>query len=229
MNLTKKKNMKMLKSIVFVAAMVFLPSVSISTVQSDQDTPEDIVSIAEQGFLYFLNNSDPHFLEGGGWWFPDDEADKFVLGEPYPVFSLDLRQLISIDDERDFISALTFLRWNIPVSYNEQPRTLIGVQETEGKWECSEFGRDPSPIFYARLKWPSSEGYKHSYIMSGKGPDFLAIEKGPELFFYPFNDRNKYLLDIQRGDDGHYPVISFDTMMMKLFDAIEEGKVRLNN
>ena len=58
------------------------------------------------------------------------------------------------------------------------------------------------------------------------GADFLAIEKDIELFFYPLNPNCEYYLDIKLDEKGHYPVIQLDTMIMKLLDAYEEGKIQ---
>jgi len=219
--------MNVSKTIIWLVVVASFLSAQTAYSQADQGIPDGLVQTAEEGLMEFLTKSDPAVLARSCvWWQSDDDPENYVLGKPYPIYILDLNLLGSINDVKDFKNSLTLVKWSIPVSYDNEPRLLIGIMNRNGEWKCGGFGRDPNPIIHARTEWPQSEGYRHCYIMSGNGPDFLAIEKELELFFYPFNRRNEYLLDIQLDEKGRYPIIPFDTMIMKLLDAKEEGKIQ---
>lgn len=218
--------MKILKTIISVSVAVILLFTVILQAQSASEIPDGLITEAETCLMDFLTKSDPDILARSCvWWRPDDKPENYTLSEPYPVYRLISEELDSINNEVDFKNTLTLFAWKIPVSYGDDPRLLIGMNEIEGEWRCGGLGRDPLPIYYIRSRMPPSDGYMHSYVMMTNGPDFIVIEKGSDLFFFPFNTRNEFILDIQRDDGGHYPVLPFDTMMMKLMDAAEAGKI----
>lgn len=174
-----------------------------------QEIPPDLVSFAQEELKEYLKIANRERLESMGWLLPEDDIEDVKLGIPYPSYKLDVPKLNSIDKPSDFNDALTLTAWRIPVYFNNDPRTLIQVMRIDGKWKRVSYGGDPDPVVYVRSKWPTSEGYSHFYVGSLQGPDLMVIDKEGKLLFYPFNLRNETYLDISKGTDGRYPIITF--------------------
>lgn len=213
-------------AIILLTINVLVLCVSGSNAQTIREIPEGLAPAARQCFIDFIAKASSDYLAQYEWCTPEDITENFVSGEPYPIYILDIKQLADIDNRQDFVDALTFIDWIVPIFYNNEPRTLIRMHHVDEEWQRGQIGEDPSPIIYARSKWPFAEGYMHSYVLSPRGPDLLMVDNSQELRFYPFNMRNEFYFDIHKDDAGHYPVLSFDTMMMKLLDAVEAGRIR---
>jgi hypothetical protein len=152
---------------------------------------------------------------------PGERVEDARLGKPYAVYRIESDKVRNLIDYRLFKTCLTFCEWEIPVSFGNQSRMVLGQYWSDGEWKFASYGRDPSPIDDARSRWPESDGYRLSYIFQTTGPAFIMIERKGNTWLYSLMERNERLLGITKDAFGRYPLLDVSTVVKKLKAAPE--------
>lgn len=191
-------------------------AVSISSVNAQDSLTVEQLAKGRAELVSRLKGRPRPELEERKYVMPGDNIENATLGEPYAFYRLETDKVRSLGDYNLFKECLTFIMWDIPVSFGGDARMLLGMSKLDGGWHLAHYGKDPTMIERARSRWPRSEGYKLSYVIDIDGPDFIMIEKGSSIWLCPFMERDEDILNVTKDSSGHYPLLAIPYVVKKL-------------
>lgn len=191
-------------------------AVSISSVNAQDSLTVEQLAKGRADLVILLKASHRAELEQMKSIMPGDNIEDATLGEPYAFYRLETDKVRSLRDYSLFKECLTFIWWDLPVSFGGEARALLGLSKTDGGWQFAHYGKDPTVIEQARSGWPKSEGYKLSYVMQVMGPGFIMVEKGSSIWLCPLMERDEGILNVTKDSSGHYPLLTVPYVVKKL-------------
>jgi len=199
----------------------FILSAAILTAAASPTWAVEVLSINDLAggrteLLSSLNNWPRAKLEQMNYLWPGDTIESATLGEPFAYYRLETEMLRSLEDYGLFKKCLTFIMWDIPVSFGGPARLLLGMAKVDGRWQLAHYGKDPTFIVEARSRWPKSEGYVLSYVMEVGGPAFIMVEQKDSIWLCPLFERNERLLGVKKDSSGQYPLLTIPYVAKKL-------------
>jgi len=183
---------------------------------AQNEYPADLLPAAKAEVVRFLESRPRACLERDKYIAVNDRISDCSLGEPYPRYKLERDRLLMLGSSDSFKTCLTFLSWNIPVYFNNEPRTLVDMYNADGVWRFGAIGQDPAPFLEARALWPAADGYRISYIIDTQGLDYFMIERGKDIGLYSYREETEGILGIRKDAAGQFPLLSVPYVVQKL-------------
>jgi len=187
-----------------------------------KEVPEDLLPAAEKILIKKFKSNTMQVKGFLPYFQPEDNLMDFRLGEPYPKYALDGLKIYRLKDNTEFLEALEFLRWRLPIYLGDEkePRTILSVKKNgEENWVYTGMGGYAQNMLEAKKLWPAEKGYSHAMILvSGLKVPLIMLEKDSKLQFYYFRSNNwaERLFGIYRNSDGYYPLFSKDHLIEKI-------------
>jgi hypothetical protein len=216
----EKLRCKLLKRSSFLVSSMVLIALNIRLLDTPVAAQE--VLTAEQlasgraELLHLLKSRPRAELEEMKYLMPCDSIENATLGEPYAFYRLETGKVRSLRDYRLFKECLTFIMWDIPVSFGGETRLLLGVTKRDGRWQLAHYGKDPTMIEKARSCWPKNKGYALSFVMEVGGPTYIMVERKGNIWLSPLMRRDEKLLNVTKDRSGRYPLLTIPYVLKKL-------------
>jgi hypothetical protein len=95
------------------------------------------------------------------------DIEKIVLGEGFEIFTIDPDKLLDESSPQNLQSLVTTTNvWYFPLVVDGNPKTLLKLGFTAGKWSSGSLGSAKflKEIVTFREAWPASSGYQYRLI-----------------------------------------------------------------
>ena len=198
------------------------------SVYADGGPSEDVRRAANEAMKGFLSPDRLDDLRELGF---ESKADinKAILGEGFEIFTIPPDALLDDTRLQDLHSLITSTnQWSFLVRANDEPKMVVTVGLSKGKWEPVSFGASGFAKVMSLFlnEWPKSSGYRFRYVkVYQANSSFIELSKGKEVIgIVP----GQNLTGLLTGTvpEGHDPkkLLKKEHILQALRDAVKKNK-----
>jgi hypothetical protein len=96
-----------------------------------KEVPEDLLPAAEKILSEEFNKNAYNYKNNLSYFQPEDNLMDFRLGEPYPFYQLNLKDIYYLKDKNNFENIIQFRGWSVPIylGNEKEPRTRVTIKK----------------------------------------------------------------------------------------------------